>query len=221
MRIVELIREKTQKINLVNLSTESFELQMRELRASLSERFATGRAGDIWERLSQFSPAQDRNRIGIDPQVQDYCDCLSEQLDCEIYQGDWLEISQSCIDAFSQVTQDKQWIHLDLERARLESPYRTTIAPGFLILSMIPTLRNYESLGQGVGKSVRIVVNCGLGEVRFINPVKSGKRIRARSLLKKIETKKKCVEVTERITIDIEPGIKCACVADVVYRVYL
>lgn len=221
MRIVELIREKTQKINLASLSADSFELQMRELRASLSERFTMVRAGEVWERLSQISPGQQPNGAGIDPQVQVYCDNLSQQLDCEIYQGDWFEISQNCIDAFSQVTQDKQWIHLDVERARRESPYRTTIAPGFLILSMIPTLRNYESLGHGTGQPIRIVVNCGLGEVKFVNPVKSGKKIRARSSLKKIETRKKCVEVTERVTIDIEPGTKCACVADVVYRVYL
>jgi acyl dehydratase len=88
--------------------------------------------------------------------------------------GDWVEVTQEMIDKFAQVTGDYQWIHVDVERAKKESPYKTTIAHGFLTLSLLPQLRA-AAMDMPPG---RMGINYGLNKVRFTGAVPAGSRVR-------------------------------------------
>jgi len=88
--------------------------------------------------------------------------------------SDWIEVTQDMIDRFAQVTGDDQWIHVDVERAKKESPYKATIAHGFLTLSLLPRLR-MASMDLPPG---RLSINYGLNKVRFTGAVPAGSRIR-------------------------------------------
>ncbi|MBI4291963.1 MAG: MaoC family dehydratase [Betaproteobacteria bacterium] len=89
--------------------------------------------------------------------------------------GDWVEVTQEMIDKFADATGDHQWIHVDVERAKKESPYKTTIAHGYLTLSLMPELRA-AALDMPPG---RMGINYGLNKVRFTGPVPAGSRLRA------------------------------------------
>ena len=88
--------------------------------------------------------------------------------------SDWVEVTQEMIDKFAEVTGDYQWIHVDVERAKKESPYKTTIAHGFLTLSLLPQLR----LAAMDMPPARMAINYGLNKVRFTGAVPAGSRIR-------------------------------------------
>jgi acyl dehydratase len=135
----------------------------------------------------------------------------------ELGASDWVEVTQSMIDAFSDVTRDKQWIHIDRERAQRESPFGTTIAHGFLTLSMLSYLHGQAVRVEG---QHRMSINYGLNRVRFPNPVRSGSRIRARSAVKAVEDFDGGVQVTWLITVDLENAEKPALVAEWVGRLY-
>jgi len=101
---------------------------------------------------------------------------LRDRIGEEIAVGDWLEVTQGRIQQFADATGDHQWIHLDVGRAARESPFKTTIAHGFLTLSLVSVLlRDAIRIG-----GLRLAVNCGLNRVRFTSPVPAGSRIRAR-----------------------------------------
>jgi acyl dehydratase len=134
----------------------------------------------------------------------------------ELGVGEWKEIDQKRIDAFADVTEDHQWIHLDVERAKSESPYGTTIAHGFLTLSLIPKL----SKDNFRVDNAKMAINYGLNKVRFLAAVPSGGRIRARSEL--IDAEKvgdTMVNLTVRQTIELDGSDKPALVADTIVRV--
>lgn len=139
----------------------------------------------------------------------------------EISVGEWLAIDQARIDAFAAATGDNQWIHIDPQRARQESPYGTTVAHGFLTLSLLPFLTGGNSPDylrrHFPGMSLR--VNYGLNKLRFPAPVKCGDRIRARTLLKEATLLGKGLEVIYVFTIDIDGGDKPALVAEQILRV--
>src|SRR5689334_12719820 len=101
----------------------------------------------------------------------------------DIATSDWIEITQKRIDAFAETTDDRQWIHIDPVRARAESPFGTTIAHGFLTLSLLSTLVRDAITVQGP----RMTLNYGLNRVRFVSPVPCGSRLRAQIALAKIE----------------------------------
>src|SRR5580765_3609460 len=101
---------------------------------------------------------------------------IGDRVGEEIAVSDWLEVSQARIQQFADATGDHQWIHVDPVRAAVESPFKTTIAHGFLTLSLLsPLIR--ESI-QFTG--LRMAINYGLNRVRFVSPVPAGTRIRAR-----------------------------------------
>jgi acyl dehydratase len=133
----------------------------------------------------------------------------------ELATSDWITIDQERLNAFADATDDHQWIHVDVERARTESPYRTTIAHGFLTLSLIPALSkdNYRVENAKMG------INYGLNKVRFLAPVPTGSRIRLRSEL--IDAKKvdgTTVDLTVRQTVELDGSDKPAAVAEVIAR---
>jgi acyl dehydratase len=130
--------------------------------------------------------------------------------------SDWKEIDQKRVEAFADVTEDHQWIHVDVDRAAAESPYGGTIAHGFLTLSLIPVLcqQNYRVENRKMG------INYGLNKVRFLAPVGVGSRVRVRSeLLDVTKVADDIVDLTIRNTVELDGSEKPAAVADMITRV--
>ena len=129
-----------------------------------------------------------------------------------------MEITQERIDAFAECTEDRQWIHVDPDKAE-HGPYGATIAHGFLILSLIVHLASQVELFQ---RGIKMVTNIGLDRVRFLAPVKSGARIRNRIVLKEASPRGSGkILVTLENTIEIENEAKPALVADVLALVHI
>jgi acyl dehydratase len=145
---------------------------------------------------------------------------LHEKLGQEIHLGDWVEISQQRINSFGEVTEDMQWIHTDPVRAEQESPFKTTVAHGFLTLSMLSKMTDSVDSKQSQFPTAKLVVNVGLNQVRFPYPVKSGNRIRTRSKLTKITPIKKGIEVERELKVEIEGVRRPGCVVVSVIRLY-
>jgi acyl dehydratase len=140
----------------------------------------------------------------------------------EIAVTDWLEITQERINQFADATDDHQWIHTNPERAQRESPYGTTIAHGFLTLSLVPQfLKEAVQLGD-----LRMAINYGLNRVRFPSAVLAGSRIRARITLQSIRQLQSLREVADSteavfaIAIESEGSDKPSCVAEWLARYY-
>lgn len=130
--------------------------------------------------------------------------------------GDWMEINQDIIDQFADVTLDHQFIHIDPERAKA-TPFGTTIAHGFLTLSLLTHLgasANPADPDPARFAGMVMGVNYGFEKVRFISPVKVGSKIRVHSLLSKVELKGNAVQQTRTMTVEIEGQEKPALVAD-------
>jgi len=147
---------------------------------------------------------------------------LQPQLGKEIHVGPWLTITQDRIDRFAEVTGDVQWIHVDPARAAKESPYGTTIAHGYLTLSLLPFLTesNHPDFFQNNYPGMRMRVNYGADKVRFPAPVKVNSRIRAHTVLEAAEKVGDAVQIHYRITVEIEGETKPACVTEFLARVY-
>jgi acyl dehydratase len=134
----------------------------------------------------------------------------------EVAVSDWLEVSQERIDQFAEASEDRQWIHIDRERAERESPFKATIAHGFLTLSLLSALAR---LALSVG-GVRMGINYGLNRVRFVSPVPAGARIRGRFTLATLEQIKGGVQSTWNVTVEREGSDKPCCVAEWLVRYY-
>lgn len=125
--------------------------------------------------------------------------------------GEWLTVTQEMINAFAEATQDFQWVHVDLERIKKESPFKKPIAHGFMSVSLISKMlmdvMKVESFAMGV--------NYGLNKVRFPHPVLAGSRVRLHSSIAKIEDyAENGIKVTCNCTVEIEGVEKPACVAE-------
>ena len=136
----------------------------------------------------------------------------------EIGVSDWLEIKQDRINAFADCTEDHQWIHVDQEKAK-QGPFGTTIAHGYLTLSLLPYF-GYQNKITPSG--TKMTINYGLNRLRFINPVPVGSRVRNRAVLKELTDKGegRILMVTES-TIEIEGQDKPAMVAETLSMLFL
>ena len=134
----------------------------------------------------------------------------------EIAVGEWRTITQPEIDRFADVTGDRQWIHVDTARAQAELPSKSTIAHGFLTLSLISTLLREALRVTGV----RMAINYGLNRVRFVSPVPSGTRIRGRFAPAEMKAEQDWIQMTWQVTVDREAAEKPACVAEWIVRYY-
>ncbi len=142
---------------------------------------------------------------------------LKEFVGREFPVTEWFPISQERIALFGEATEDRQWIHLDQTKAKNESPYGTTIAHGFLTLSLISYfLKSAIQIQSGV----RLAVNYGLNRVRFPAAVRADSRIRARVALLAIKELPDSLEATFNVTIECEGTEKPACVAEWIVRYY-
>ena len=142
---------------------------------------------------------------------------LQQLVGQEVGVSDWLEVSQPLIDQFAKLTSDEQWIHVAPERAKSESPYGTTIAHGFLTLSMLSHLQRQAV--QVRGEFTR-AINYGFNRVRFPAPVASGSRIRLHSTLNALEEIDGGTQCTWDLLVEIEGHSKPALVAQWVGRMY-
>lgn len=135
----------------------------------------------------------------------------------EIGVSDWRTITQEQIDKFAEVTGDRQWIHIDQERARRESPYGTTIAHGFLTVSLLSQMMNEAVEVKG---DFRLRVNYGFNRLRFTGAVPSGARIRGRFSLVSVKDVEGAIELNWMSTVDVEGRDKPALVAEWLGRSY-
>jgi len=141
---------------------------------------------------------------------------LRDRIGQEIVVSAWMEISQEQIDRFAEATEDRQWIHVDVERARRESPFQTTIAHGFLTVSMLSRLLN-SSIKFGTAK---MGLNYGFNRLRFTGPVPAGSRVRGRFTLKALEEIEGGVQTTWGVVVEREGSDKPCLVAEWLTRRY-
>jgi acyl dehydratase len=144
-------------------------------------------------------------------------DELKEWIGREVSVSDWVEITQDQVNTFADATHDHQWIHIDVERAKKESPFGGPIAHGYLTLSMFPYL---ISKAFKLNQKFKMGVNYGINKLRFMSPVPAGGKIRARMELINVSEVKGGYQVEGKVTVDIEGQDKPACVAEPVYRYY-
>jgi acyl dehydratase len=135
----------------------------------------------------------------------------------EVVVSDWIEVSQERINAFADATGDHQWIHVDVERAKNQSPFQTTIAHGFLTLSLLAHLAG-ESIS--VKGDFKMGINYGLNRVRFVSPVPSNSRIHARFTLQAVEDIAGGLQLTWSVTVEAEGAAKPSLVAEWLVRYY-
>jgi acyl dehydratase len=148
--------------------------------------------------------------------VVENLDALKAMTGREIGVTDWFVLTQDRIDKFADATGDHQWIHIDRERGQRESPYGTTIAHGFLTLSLVSQfIKDVIHLN-----GVRMAVNYGLNRVRFPSAVLADSNIRARVVLQSVKDVADGVETTWLITVESEGSSKPNCVAEWLTRYY-
>jgi len=135
----------------------------------------------------------------------------------EIGVSDWVLVDQQRIDRFAEATDDHQWIHVDVERARREMPGGQTIAHGYLVVSLLPALMDKLVTMPTLQRAI----NYGLNKVRFKNPVPAGSRVRLRSVLLQAQKRAGALQVILENTIEIEGQAKPACVAEVIALYFL
>lgn len=139
---------------------------------------------------------------------------LLDHVGAQLGPTEWAELTQDRINLFADATGDHQWIHVDVQRARAESPFGGPIAHGYLTLSLVnlflPELLTVEEFSAGL--------NVGLDKVRFPTPVPAGAQVRARGEVVSAEPAKGGVQVVVRITVEVGGSDKPACVADTVSR---
>lgn len=142
---------------------------------------------------------------------------FAERLDQVEDPGPWLEITQEMINRFANLTGDHQWIHLDVERAARESPFGTTVAHGYLVLSLIFRLLSFPPPGAPMGSAL----NYGLDRLRFTAPVRAGARIRGQRTIKSVDRLPGGgVKAVFATTIEVEGEQKPACVFDAIVLAY-
>jgi acyl dehydratase len=141
---------------------------------------------------------------------------LKDSLGREVGASDWFALSQAHIDGFAEVTGDRQWIHVSPQRAERESPYRATVAHGFLTLALLSRFLPEAVQIDGVG----MAVNYGLNRVRFPAPVRAGSKIRAHFTMASLKDVPGGVEVLYSVVVEIQNADKPACVAEWLVRYY-
>jgi acyl dehydratase len=151
----------------------------------------------------------------VAPVTANGIDELRELVGTQVGPTEWRTVTQEDIDAFAELSGDDQWIHVDVERAKTESPFGTTIAHGNLTLSMIDGFRKDLIRSEGFA----LGVNYGWNKVRFAAPVPSGSRLRATGEVVSVdEVGGGWFQVVTRFTVEVEGSEKPACIAESVGR---
>jgi acyl dehydratase len=151
------------------------------------------------------------------PRVIEDLDNLKNFAGREIGVTEWLVVTQERIQQFAEATEDRQWIHVDPERAKRESPYQTTISHGFLTLSLLSFLMKQAIQ---IKSGVRMAVNYGLNRVRFPSPVRADSKIRGRFTLLTLREVSNAFEAVFSVSVESEGAEKPCCAAEWVVRYY-
>ncbi len=141
---------------------------------------------------------------------------LADRVGQDIGTSDWMVVSQQQINSFADATGDHQWIHVDVARAAVETPFQSTIAHGFLTLSLLSALLRRTVTVNGL----RMAINYGLNRVRFVSPVPAGARIRAQVTLSAVTAVEGGWQAAWTITVEREHGDKPCLVAEWLVRYY-
>ena len=141
---------------------------------------------------------------------------MSKSVGKELGISNWIEISQDKINLFAKITEDEQWIHIDKDKSEKHSPYKTTIAHGFMILSLASRF-SYDTLTIG---SVKMGINYGLDRVRFTSATPSGGMVRGRVSLLEYEMKTGGAKYKLGITVELKGQEKPVCVAETLAMAY-
>ncbi|MFM5351599.1 MaoC family dehydratase [Aeromonas dhakensis] len=185
--------------------------------------------GDSQSMLQQQGAAQAVNGqpmppqeslIELDGEAATLFATLQARIGEETHVGEWLHVSQQMINQFAAVTGDHQWIHTNPERAVAESPFKTTIAHGFLTVALLPQLTGSVDEANPEFPTARMVVNFGLDQVRFPYPIKVDSNIRARTKLARVTPIKGGLELLKEIKVEIEGVRRPGCVIESVTRLY-
>jgi len=150
------------------------------------------------------------------PRVIESPAALQELLNQEVAVSDYFEVEQERINQFAEATEDRQWIHTDPVRAKTSSPFRQTIAHGFLTLSLVSRFLSATIQVRGI----RLAINCGLNYVRFPAPVRAGAKLRARFTLKDWQQSAGYVQAVWLVTLECQGMMIPSCVAEWVVRYY-
>lgn len=223
MSVVEFIKNQNQKIQKIIQAelSERIEPQIRDFSERLSKKIFDTKNSQWLSKIALMYEGKPSQFEGVSDAVRELYGKLSVRLGEEVGVGEWFTVDQERIDRFAKVTEDEQWIHVDPERAKKESPFRTTVSHGFLTLSLIPKLTESVEHNNSYSDEARMVVNLGLNRVRFPHPAKSGSQIRAKMTLKKLVCLKKSIEIVNEITVEVKSSSRLVCVAETVMRVYI
>lgn len=134
----------------------------------------------------------------------------------ELGVSEWHQVTQEEINTFAEATHDHQWIHIDPERCKKESPWGQTIAHGYYTLSLAPYLLSQILAVEGI----QMGINYGINKLRFPSPVKVGKKVRAKAELVNVEDVANGLQGTIKLTFEVEGENKPGCVAEVLYRYF-
>jgi acyl dehydratase len=225
MRMVEFFKENQQKARQVHVDLVGrFEPKWRHLSDTMNKKLTDALSSPWGQQYLHFFDAEQQKKeawLAANPILEQSYQLLSQELGEETFVGEWFTVDQACINQFADATGDKQWIHVDTEKAEAHSPYKSTIAHGFLTLALIPMLTKTIDSQQTAKYNAKMVVNFGLNKVRFPYPVKEGKRVKAHSRLMNIDViNKSTIEVIREINIEIEGIRRPACIAETVIRFY-
>lgn len=144
------------------------------------------------------------------PAVRDLLDWAGK----EVGVSDWVDVNQQVVDMFAEATGDRQWIHVDPERARKESPYGRTIAHGYFTLSLAPRLR--AEIVEVEKK--KMIINYGINKLRFPAPLPVGEKVRMRARIDSADEVKGGVQTIWTLTFEVTGQDKPACVVEAIYR---
>ncbi|SJL83976.1 MaoC family dehydratase [Vibrio palustris] len=219
MKVADLLKHRAE--NLVK-HTEFKQWMSPTVREYWGEFLNKANNRPLFAWVREFSqPAnEDADPIVMKPETQAVYDELSAQIGEVIHTGEWMTIDQDKINQFGEVTEDMQWIHTNPEKASEQSPFKTTIAHGFLTLAMLPKLTDSVDPENPQFPTARMVVNIGLNSVRFPYPVKSGSRVRAVSTLSKVKPIRKGLEIEREIKVQIEGIRRPGCVVTSVIQLH-
>jgi acyl dehydratase len=176
-----------------------------------------GAAGEV-ERGPHFADDFFSRGVSVPPFVVETPQALKEFVGREIATTEWFTVTQERIVRFAEATEDRQWIHVDPECACKESPYGSTVAHGFLTLSL---LSHFLAKAIRIRSGVRMSINYGLNRVRFPAAVRAGKKIRARVTLQSQREDSVFVEAVFNIAVECERETKPCCAAEWIIRYYL
>ena len=212
MKVTNLFKDKVDAISahqseFMNWMSPTLRDYWSDFLDRAQHSFLFSKVGDHHQPAINEEVAPQPAPIIMAPEAQKLYQELGDKIGEVIHVGDWVHVSQERINQFGAVTEDMQWIHTDPERASAESPFKTTIAHGFLTLALLPKLTDSVDPDKPLFPTAKLVVNLGLNQVRFPYPVKAGNNVRAVSTLTKVTPIKKGLEIEREIKVEIE-GIR-------------